>query len=151
MKKAFKHFIVDKNYKSTRLDRFLKKHDQNLPQSFVAHRIREAHRIFVIDTVHLGRLEHHMGVDLSSAQSRGGVGGEKGIAAAGTEDHHSPLLEMPHRLAADVRLRHLLHGDSALHPGGNTGPLQAVLQGDRIHHRGQHADVIGRGPLHAGS
>ena len=41
MKKAFKHFIVDKNYKSTRLDRFLKKKDQNLPQSLIEKNIRK--------------------------------------------------------------------------------------------------------------
>ena len=41
MKKAFKHFIVDKNYKSTRLDRFLKKQDQNLPQSLIEKNIRK--------------------------------------------------------------------------------------------------------------
>src|SRR6056300_1698497 len=41
MKKVFKHFIVDKNYKSTRLDRFLKKQDQNLPQSLIEKNIRK--------------------------------------------------------------------------------------------------------------
>ncbi len=56
---------------------------------------------------------------------------------------------MPDGFAADVGLRHFLHGDSGLHPGRNAGPFEPVLEGDGIHHRGQHADVVGRGPFHS--
>ena len=56
---------------------------------------------------------------------------------------------MPDRLATDIRLRHFLHCDGGLHPGGNTSPLEPVLEGDGVHHRGQHADVVSCGSLHA--
>ena len=107
-------------------------------------------RVLVVYPIHLGGLEHHIGVDLSGAQGRRGVGGEKRIAGAGGEDHHPPLLHVANGLAADVGLRHLLHRDGALHPGGHPSPLQAILERDRVHHGGQHADVVGRGPIHAG-
>ena len=42
MKKAFKYFIVDKNYKSTRLDRFLKKQNQQREKSKTVRKWSEA-------------------------------------------------------------------------------------------------------------
>ena len=57
---------------------------------------------------------------------------------------------MANGFAADVGLGHFLHGDGALNPGRNTGLLEAVLEGDGIHHRGEHAHVVGGGAVHAG-
>jgi hypothetical protein len=47
----------------------------------------------------------------------GGVGGEVRVAGAGREDHHPPLLQVPHRASPNVRLGDLLHLDGALHAG----------------------------------
>ena len=106
--------------------------------------------VLVVNAIDLGGLHHHIGTNLGGPQGSGGVGGEEGVAAAGAKDHNPPLLQVADCLPADVGLGHLLHADGALDPGGNPGPLQAVLEGDRIHHRGEHAHVVGRGPVHAG-
>ena len=52
--------------------------------------------------------------------------------------------------AANIRLGHFLHRNSALHSCGYPRPLQAILQGDCIHHGGKHAHVIGGGAIHPG-
>ena len=57
---------------------------------------------------------------------------------------------MSHRAPADVGLSHFLHFNGGLHAGGNSGSLQSVLQGDGIHHGGEHADVVSCGAIHAG-
>jgi hypothetical protein len=54
-----------------------------------------------------------------------------------------------HRAAADVRLGELLHGDRREHARGHVGALERVLQGERVHHRRQHAHVVGAGAIHA--
>ena len=35
-----------------------------------------------------------------------------------------------------------------LHPGGLAGALERVLQGEAVHHRAEHADVVGLGGVH---
>ena len=47
--------------------------------------------------------------------------------------------------AADIGLAHRGHRNSRLNPAGDPDPLQRRLHGERIHHRGQHAHIIGRG------
>ena len=54
---------------------------------------------------------------------------------------------MPHGPAADIGLRHLVHGNGAHYPGGHPGFLQGVLEGQGVDHGGQHAHVVGHGPV----
>ena len=51
--------------------------------------------------------------------------------------------------AQDQRLAHLVHGQCRLHPRRNADGFQCVLHGERVHHRGQHAHVIGGAAVHA--
>ena len=88
-------------------------------------------------------LTDHIGIDFRGPKAGGGVGGEVGVARACGEDHHPSLLEVADGPAADVGLGDLVHGDGAEDPGGDSGLLQGVLQGEGIDHRGQHAHVVG--------
>ena len=58
---------------------------------------------------------------------------------------------MPDRSERDVGLRDLCHLDCGLHASVNADPFQRVLQGQRVHHGGQHPHVVGPGPVHVGS
>lgn len=49
----------------------------------------------------------------------------------------------------DVRLCHLAHLNGAHHAAFDFGPFEAVLQRERVHAGGQHADVIGLAAVHA--
>src|SRR5260370_40276340 len=49
-------------------------------------------RVGRIDAIDLRALEHRVDAHLSSAKSRCGVGGKEGIAAAGGEAPHTPLI-----------------------------------------------------------
>jgi hypothetical protein len=51
--------------------------------------------------------------------------------------------------AADHRLADLVHLDGGLHAGRHAELLQRVLHGQSVHHRGQHAHIIGLGAVHA--
>ncbi len=97
----------------------------------------------------MGALQQGVGVDLGSTQRRGRVGGEERVAGTGGEDHDAALLEVAHRLAADVRLAQPGHLDRALHPGVLPGTLERVLQRQTVHHGAEHADVVGLRGIHA--
>ena len=53
--------------------------------------------------------------------------------------------------ATDVRLGDLLHVDGRLDPGGLTELFKGVLKGQGVDRRGEHAHVVGLGPVHAGA
>ena len=55
---------------------------------------------------------------------------------------------MPHGTPADERLGKLRNIDRRHHARVNTGLFQRVLQNDGVHHGRQHADIIGRRPVH---
>ena len=55
---------------------------------------------------------------------------------------------MPQGTAPDVRLRDLVHLDRGHDPALRTDLLKAVLQGQAIEDRGDHAHVVGGGALH---
>ena len=55
---------------------------------------------------------------------------------------------MTHRTVADIRLRHLLHGDCCLHTHVTADPLQGVGQRQRVHRGGKHADMVCAGAIH---
>ena len=57
---------------------------------------------------------------------------------------------MAHRAPADVVLADLVDAQRRHHPG-IVPRLERVLQGERIHHGGEHAHVIGGDPVHAGA
>src|SRR5699024_8302610 len=44
--------------------------------------------VLVVDAVHHGGLEHHVGGHLHGPQGGGGVGGEEGVAGAASKDGH---------------------------------------------------------------
>src|SRR6266850_3501141 len=69
---------------------------------------RVALRVRGVDAVDLGRLDHDLGAHLAATQRRRGIGGEERISRPGGEDHDLALLQVADRLAADVRLDHLL-------------------------------------------
>ena len=87
--------------------------------------------------------------DLQRAERCGGVGREVRVAGSGREDDDPPLLEMPDRPAADVRLRDLRDVECRLHPRLGAGAFERVLERERVHHGGEHSDVVGRRAVHA--
>src|SRR5205823_11733602 len=93
--------------------------------------------------------QYHVGVDLQCPLGGDGVGGQVGPAGAGAEDDDPALLQVADRPPGDVRLGDLGHGDRRLHPGVDALLLQEVLQRQAVHHGGDHAHVVGAGPVHA--
>src|SRR5487761_737712 len=102
-----------------------------------------------VHAVDLGRLENHVGLDLDSAQRRGGVGGEVRVAGAGGQDHDPALLEVADSASPDVRLSDLRHLDGGHGARGNPDPLERILQRQRVDHRRQHAHVVAGGAIDA--
>src|SRR5580704_94445 len=115
---------------------------------FVLHGVRIAQRIFVVDAIHAGPLGDDVRMDFERAQRGGGIGGKIRIRGAGCEDHNPALFEMPDGPAADVRFGHLVHLDGGHYAGGHASFFKRVLKRNRVDHRGQHAHVIGRDPVH---
>ena len=114
----------------------------------VAPRIGVRHRVFVVDAVDLGRLEQDLGVDLDRAQGGGGVGREVRVAGAGHEERDAALLEVADGAPPDVRLGDLVHRDRGHDPGRDAGPLERVLEGQAVHDRREHADVVAGRAVH---
>ncbi len=106
-------------------------------------------RIGGVDAVDLRALEQRVAAHLGGAQRGGGVGGEERIAGAGGENHDAALLHVAHGAAADVGLAHGHHRDRRQHARVAAEAFDRVLHGQRVHHRRQHAHVVGAGALHA--
>ncbi|MPM98202.1 hypothetical protein SDC9_145386 [bioreactor metagenome] len=87
-------------------------------------------------------------LDLQGTLSGDRVGGEVRHARAGAEDDDSALLHVALGAARNVGLGHLPHGDGRLDAGGHPFLLQEVLQGQRVHHRAEHAHVVGAVTVH---
>ena len=111
-------------------------------------RVGEAHRVAVVDAVDLRRLEEGVGVDLHRAQRRCGVGREVRIARPPGEDHHPPLLEVPHRPPPDVRLGDLPDLDRGLHPRRDVRLLERVLEREAVDDRREHPHVVALRAVH---
>ena len=109
----------------------------------------DRHRVRIVNPVDLGGLHEDLGADLDRAQRRRRVGREIRVAGAGHEDHDAALLEVAHGAPPDVRLGDLVHRDRAHDPGRDAGPLEGVLEGEAVHHRGEHADVVAGRAIHA--
>ena len=99
-------------------------------------------------TLHLGRLDDHVGVHLDGPEHRGRVGGEVGVPGPSGEDHDPVLLEVPHGAAADVGLGQLRHPDGRHDPRVDSLLLEQILHGQRVHDRGQHSHVVRRNAIH---
>ncbi len=112
-------------------------------------RVRVGLGIGVVDAVDLGRLHDAFGVDLEGAQCRCGVRGEVRVAGACREDDDALLLEVSNRTTSDVGLGDRLHVDGAHHAGEDAVALERLLQRQRVHDRGEHADVVGLRAVHA--
>ncbi|MPM16582.1 hypothetical protein SDC9_62963 [bioreactor metagenome] len=108
-------------------------------------------RVAVVHPVD-AHLAHQQRIDvhLQAALGRDSVGGEVRHPGPGAEDDHTALLHVPVGAAGDVRLGDLTHLDRGLDPGRDTGLLAEVLQGQAVHHRAEHAHVVGPLPLHPG-
>jgi len=72
-----------------------------------------------------------------------------GLPVPAPKDHHPPFFQMPDGPATDERLGDLFHFDARLQARVESGLLERVLQRHRVDHGGQHAHVVGMGPLHA--
>ena len=53
------------------------------------------------------------------------------------------------RAAADIGLGDGRHRDRRLDPGVDADLLERVLHGERVHHRREHAHIVGAGPVEA--
>ena len=104
--------------------------------------------VLIVDAVHHGRLEHHIGGHLHGAQCGGRIGGEERVARAAAKDGDLALFHSAQRVLAGKGRCHLRHGDGGEHLGRDAQLLQLVGDGQRVHHRGQHSDLIGQGALH---
>ena len=105
--------------------------------------------VAVVNAVDAGALQQGVTAHFRRPQRRAAVGGEIGGAHAGGKDHHPALFQMPLGPSADHRLAHLVHLDGGLHACRHAQLLQRVLHGQGIHHRGQHAHIVGLGAVHA--
>ena len=56
---------------------------------------------------------------------------------------------MADRSAADIGFCNLLHINRRLNAGSDTVLFHGILECQRVHHRGQHAHVVSRYPIHA--
>lgn len=100
-----------------------------------------------VDAVHAGALQQGVAAHLRGPQ-RGRVGRKEGRADAGGEDHHPAFFEMTQGAAAHIGLGHGVHGQGALHARLDADLLQRRLHGQGVHHRGQHAHIVGGGAFH---
>ena len=108
------------------------------------------HGVGAVDAVDLGRLEHHFDAHLGAAQGSSRVGGKEWVTGAGSKDHHLALFKVTQGLGPDVGLDHLLDLQCRLNPSRHARLPQRILQGQGVHHGGQHPHVVGGGPVHAG-
>ena len=106
-------------------------------------------RVCGVHAIDFGGLEDELGANLGAAQGRRRVGGEKRIAGAGGKHHHLAFFQVLQRLGAHIRLNHLLDGDGRHHARCEPLLVHGVRQRQCIHHRSQHAHVVGCGTVHA--
>ena len=74
-----------------------------------------------------------------------------GLPVPGDEHRDPALLEMTDGPAPDVRLGDLVHRDGGHDPGGDPGALERILEGQAVHDRREHADVVAGRAVHAPS
>ena len=94
--------------------------------------------------------EQDLGADLDGPQGGRGVGREVRVAGAGDEQRDAALLEVADGATPDVRLGDFVHRDRAHHPHRHADVLEGILEGEAVHHRGEHPDVVAGRAVHAG-
>src|SRR4051812_9739915 len=114
----------------------------------VALRVRVALGVVGVHPVHLGALQHDLGAHLAGAQRRWGVRGEERVAGAGGEDPHLAPPQIADRLATDIGLAPLLDVERRLDPAGDPRLAHGIGERQGVHDRGEHAHVVGGGPVH---
>src|SRR5450759_2158169 len=116
----------------------------------IAPRLRIGLWIGAVHSVHFGGLQHNITAHLGAAQRRRRVGGEKRVAGTSGKNDDIALFQVTHGLAADVGVHYLFNVERRLHPAIQAAAAHGILQGERIHYGGEHAHVVGRGPVHPG-
>ena len=112
-------------------------------------RVRVDLGIRVVDAVDLRGLHEAIDIELARAQRSGGVGREVRVAGTCGENDDAALLHVADGATPDVGLGNFLHVDGALHAGEHAVALEGILQGERVHDRSEHADVVGLRAIHA--
>jgi len=120
-----------------------------IAQTVEAPGVRVLLGIVGVDAIDLGALDDHVRVDFHAAQRGRRVGREVGVARTASDDHDAPLFHVANGPQPDIRLGHLVHHDRGLDARRHADALQGVLQRQAVHHRGDHAHVVGGGLLHA--
>src|SRR5580704_7379504 len=120
-----------------------------MSQAIVASRGRIALRVRRIDSVNLRRLHNEIAGKLGAAQGRAGIGCKEWIAGAAGENHDPALAKMMQCRLARIRLAERGHWQSRESSRRLALLLDRIFEGERIHHRREHADRIGAGPLDA--
>ena len=104
--------------------------------------------VLIVDAVHHRSLEHGIGADLQCAQRAGRIGGEDGVAGAAAEHNDLAALQRSDGLVAGEALGHLRHKGAGHNNGLHALLAQCILDGQRIHDGGQHADLVGVHAIH---
>ena len=95
-------------------------------------------------------LQEDVGLELERPLRGSRVGGDKRAARAAGQDDNASLFQVAARAAANVRLGHAVHADRRQQPGFAPQCLHRVLHRQAVHHRGQHAHVVGSGFVNRG-
>ena len=93
--------------------------------------------------------EHHVGGDLNGSEGGGGVGGEIGVAGAGSENDDAALFEVTHGTATNVRFGDRLDWEGGLDSSVDALFLEGVLHDKGVDYGGEHARVVCGGAVHA--
>ena len=106
--------------------------------------------VAVINAIHFGGFDNHIRSNFSSSQGSGSICGKIRVAGSPAKNNDPALFEMADGPAADVRLGDRAHFNGRLNACQHPKLLQGIHQCQRIHHRCQHAHIIGRSPIHSG-
>ena len=106
-------------------------------------------RVRAVDSIDLGCFEDDIGSHFAGAKGGGGVGGKEGAACAAGEDDDGSFIELVLGFAPDEGLGHVFHFDGRHDGAFHTDVGERAFQGEGVHDRGQHSNVIGSGTIHA--
>src|SRR5580704_11948566 len=120
-----------------------------MSQAIVANSGRIALRVRRIDSINLRRLHYKITGKLGAAQGRAGIGRKERIAGAAGENYDPALAKMMQCRLARIRLAKRGHWQSRKGSRRLALLLDRIFEGERVHHRREHADRIGAGPLDA--
>src|SRR5699024_782744 len=105
-------------------------------------------RFLVVYAVHHSRLENNVRADLSRTQSGSGIRRKIRVARAARKNYDTALFQMARSAVPDVRLRDLLHRECSLDAHINAHVLKSICNGQRVHYRREHSDLIRSDALH---